>query len=194
MLYEYYVVVCWKKKFFEEKTKLKISGMAHSVVNVEKRFCYVWLVVPWYHDCIDGLLQDCSNSSALVMELLQYCTKPSVLWCDKMTWFKAVKCSRVGSFITRCIIRGYYVQHRNGIGKIDRLMKERRNSSAFPLCLSCINPSKSYFALNEVTADLRGLCVSIWLIDVLTLCVCTNRNKKDRVVHVWVNEVGFRGW
>ena len=34
---------------------------------------------------IDGLLQDCSNSSALAMELLQSCTKPSILWfivCD----------------------------------------------------------------------------------------------------------------
>ena len=27
---------------------------------------------------IDGLVQDCSNSSALAMELLQSCTKPSV--------------------------------------------------------------------------------------------------------------------
>ena len=26
---------------------------------------------------IDGLVQDCSNSSALAMELLQSCTKPS---------------------------------------------------------------------------------------------------------------------
>ena len=26
---------------------------------------------------IDGLVQDCSNSSALAMELLQFCTKPS---------------------------------------------------------------------------------------------------------------------
>ena len=29
------------------------------------------------HDKIDGLVQDCSNSSALAMELLQSCTKPS---------------------------------------------------------------------------------------------------------------------
>ena len=28
---------------------------------------------------IDGLAQDCSNSSALAMELLQSCTKPSIL-------------------------------------------------------------------------------------------------------------------
>ena len=29
------------------------------------------------HSHIDGLVQDCSNSSALAMELLQSCTKPS---------------------------------------------------------------------------------------------------------------------
>ena len=28
--------------------------------------------------CIDGLVQDCSNSSALAIELLQSCTKSSV--------------------------------------------------------------------------------------------------------------------
>ena len=34
---------------------------------------------------IDGLVQDCSNSSALAMELLQSCTKPSI--CDKTVNF-----------------------------------------------------------------------------------------------------------
>ena len=29
---------------------------------------------------IDGLVQDCSNSSALAMELLQYCTKPLIYY------------------------------------------------------------------------------------------------------------------
>ena len=29
---------------------------------------------------IDGLVQDCCNSSALAMELLQSCTKPSMGW------------------------------------------------------------------------------------------------------------------
>ena len=28
---------------------------------------------------IDVLVQDCSNSSALAMELLQFCTKPSII-------------------------------------------------------------------------------------------------------------------
>ena len=27
---------------------------------------------------MDGLVQDCSNSNALAMELLQFCTKPSI--------------------------------------------------------------------------------------------------------------------
>ena len=30
-------------------------------------------------DHLDGLVQDCSNSSALAMELLQSCTKP-LIW------------------------------------------------------------------------------------------------------------------
>ena len=32
-----------------------------------------------YH--IESLVQDCSNSSALAMELLQSCTKPSIYHC-----------------------------------------------------------------------------------------------------------------
>ena len=36
-----------------------------------------WLILHIeYH--INGLVQDCSNSSALAMELLQSCTKPSI--------------------------------------------------------------------------------------------------------------------
>ena len=31
-----------------------------------------------YWDYIDDFVQDCSNSSVLVMELLQSCTKPSI--------------------------------------------------------------------------------------------------------------------
>ena len=31
--------------------------------------------------CIDGLVQDCIISSALAMERLQSCTKPSILFC-----------------------------------------------------------------------------------------------------------------
>ena len=48
-----------------------------------------WLVMPWlrtsprhhqpcYWVYVDGLAQDCSNSSASALELLQSCTKPSI--------------------------------------------------------------------------------------------------------------------
>ena len=34
---------------------------------------------------INGLVQDCSNSSALAMELLQSCTKPSIyVWMNQI--------------------------------------------------------------------------------------------------------------
>ena len=37
----------------------------------------------WWHK-IDGLVQDCSISSALAMEILQFCTKP-LKWLDILT-------------------------------------------------------------------------------------------------------------
>ena len=43
-------------------------------------------IVKMYSFDIDGLVQDCSNSSGLAMELLQSCTKPSMYssqWCEK---------------------------------------------------------------------------------------------------------------
>ena len=36
---------------------------------------------------MDGLVQDCNNSSALAMELLQSCTKPSV-YSTNLPWIK----------------------------------------------------------------------------------------------------------
>ena len=44
-----------------------------------------------YH--IDGLVQNCSNSSALAMELLQSCTKPSII---PLTW--------AHSFVVFCFV------------------------------------------------------------------------------------------
>ena len=40
------------------------------------RFPYV--IIKHLPEHIDGLVQDCSNPSALAMELLQSCTKPSI--------------------------------------------------------------------------------------------------------------------
>ena len=46
-------------------------------VNIQSnRLMKTWIQIYHFH----GLVQDCSNSSALAMELLQSCTKPSI--CD----------------------------------------------------------------------------------------------------------------
>ena len=37
---------------------------------------------------IDGLVQDCSNSSALAMELLHFCNKPSTYDCYARRWWR----------------------------------------------------------------------------------------------------------
>ena len=39
---------------------------------------------------IDSLVQDCSNSSVLAMELLQSCTKPSILHCPALQLYPEV--------------------------------------------------------------------------------------------------------
>ena len=47
------------------------------------------------HAYIDGLVQDCSNSSALAMELLQSCTKPSNFALANSQWSARCPESRV---------------------------------------------------------------------------------------------------
>ena len=42
-----------------------------------------WFLAHWCEHYMDGLVQDCSNSSALAMELLQACTKPLICICRK---------------------------------------------------------------------------------------------------------------
>ena len=41
----------------------------------------------WQVDYINGLMQDCSNSSASAVELLQSCTKPSISWQNDIEAF-----------------------------------------------------------------------------------------------------------
>ena len=43
------------------------------------------LVYEGFLEDIDGLVQDCSNSSALAMELLQSCTNP-LIWFTLLHW------------------------------------------------------------------------------------------------------------
>ena len=44
---------------------------------------------------IDGLVQDCSNSIAYALELLQSCTKPSILWLSQSWWSNPVECGQM---------------------------------------------------------------------------------------------------
>ena len=51
-------------------------------INIQKSFALCWLVMInralIQCKCINDLVQDCGNSSALAMELLQSCTKPLI--------------------------------------------------------------------------------------------------------------------
>ena len=51
-----------------------------------------WVKFPSY--CINGLVQDCSNSIANAMELLQSCTKPSIFHASHVPWFVSVAWQR----------------------------------------------------------------------------------------------------
>ena len=63
------VILSWKSAWFMRRRKTIGSSSFLDGVN---------LLCPWnnLHNYIDGLVQDCSNSSVLAMELLQSCTKP----------------------------------------------------------------------------------------------------------------------
>ena len=51
--------------------------------SITLRWCHPDICWPVY---IDGSVQDCSNSSALAMESLQSCTKPSITKWTHMAW------------------------------------------------------------------------------------------------------------
>ena len=52
-----------------------LNNADHALVIYNLQCNHVWTL---YTSYIDGLVQDCSNSSVLAMELLQSCTKPSM--------------------------------------------------------------------------------------------------------------------
>ena len=68
--------------------RVQISQIYSSVIekNIFHDVVAMYSRVPFHHRSvehdvayIDGLVQDCSNSSANALELLQFCTKPSIL-------------------------------------------------------------------------------------------------------------------
>ena len=61
------------------------SQEQHPFMYRKRRHVHKWEVGHYLGANIDGLVQDCSNSSALAIELLQSCTKPLIYsvqaWC-----------------------------------------------------------------------------------------------------------------
>ena len=61
----------------EGKTNTRIQTPSYSTTVAHIKIHKTWKITVATHH-IDGLVQDCSNSSALAIELLQSCTKPSI--------------------------------------------------------------------------------------------------------------------
>ena len=57
-----------------------IINTLHTVLSLMCQIFVIWAYLTRKHVHIEGLAQDCSNSIANALELLQSCTKPS-LWC-----------------------------------------------------------------------------------------------------------------
>ena len=74
--------VCWHTYWHEfwmsHKQRQQWVSQQWSLVSIRQ----VTMYTAWHWEYIDGLVQDCSNSSALAMELLQSCTKPSI--CNQL--------------------------------------------------------------------------------------------------------------
>ena len=78
--------ICWLQlKLFERKLFLRndISALVPSQLLARQCFNQYRPLRLHKEEYIDGLVQDCSNSSALAMELLQSCTKPLMYTLDE---------------------------------------------------------------------------------------------------------------
>ena len=78
----------------------------HVAINQDQHWLRKWLMrCLFWVQYIDGLVQDCSNSSALAMELLQSCTRPStciiIFSCDQAAiWLVQSVCVSVRPSVT----------------------------------------------------------------------------------------------
>ena len=54
-------------------------------MKIAAKIVYSVIVCTEFNDYFDGLVQDCSNSSVLAMELLQSCAKP-LIFLHPITW------------------------------------------------------------------------------------------------------------
>ena len=107
-LVEYMQFLVWHSHFFliTHNTLCRIVFNPQTCVHNQQFTCgmksgNIYLLIPWYIMglvLIDGLVQDCCNSSALAMELQQSCTKPSK-W--HMPGNSGVKFSEVSFYLLR---------------------------------------------------------------------------------------------
>ena len=127
------------------------------------------------HRDIGGLVQDCSNSSALAMELLQSCTKPSEQGCQVVRYHSSGHydglmkgCSNSSVLAmellqsgTKPSIQGYQVVRYHPSGHFYGLVKDCSNSSALAVELqqSCIKPLICRLVCVDLDLDLI-----IWVI------------------------------
>ena len=72
--------------------KLRLRWQKHHIVAANRGVGFVNTVNTFtpYWNHIDGLVQDCSNSSAYALELLQSCTKPSIYHSNNMSGLKTI--------------------------------------------------------------------------------------------------------
>ena len=107
-----------------------------------KYFIYAFLSVV-YNQHFDGLVQDCSNSSALAMELLQSCTEPSFfLLCPNVVcdykWIPGLinQCSYASSKFDSASLGHLIVAKTIGIQNITYEMIPLSKYSIFNVCIS----------------------------------------------------------
>ena len=107
------ILVCsfmwWNKKVIGELC-ISVKDL-EGIVNQELTFAVDRVSI----QCLDGLLQDFSICSALALEILQSCTKPSKLWwygiqdslqcpdiedCEFVYWCISCPCDSAATFMT----------------------------------------------------------------------------------------------
>ena len=73
------IILCLERSPSDSKsTLLQVMAWCHQLTSHYLKECSAMHDLQWH---MKGLVQDCSNSIALAMELLQSCAKPSI-WCN----------------------------------------------------------------------------------------------------------------
>ena len=79
--------------------RLLLNEVMIQSINESKQYISYWInrIYSYLVFSIDGLVQDCGNSSAHALELLQSCTKPSIYCLQEVVFWTVVTtvCKRV---------------------------------------------------------------------------------------------------